>query len=129
MVVHAKSKQKIQPRRNRHYHRGTLSARPRRARLPGRTLHLASLRYDLAKLRAKGLVAKLPHSRRYQLLPQGYSICLIFLKLFERVYTPLIAGLLSPVGADRQIDQLIPTRADPDSSSLDIAKDRREIIL
>jgi len=66
---------------------------------------LASLRYDLAKLRAKGLVAKLPRSRRYQLLAQGYSICLIFLKLFERVYAPLTAGLLSPVSADRQIDQ------------------------
>jgi len=64
---------------------------------------LASLRYDLSKLRAKGLVAKLPGSRRYQLLPQGYSICLIFLKLFERVYAPLTAGLLSPVSADAKV--------------------------
>lgn len=47
---------------------------------PAKSYTLASLRYDLAKLRAKGLVAKLPSSRRYQLLPQGYSICLIFLK-------------------------------------------------
>jgi hypothetical protein len=46
---------------------------------------LASLRYDLSKLRAKGLIAKLPNPRRYQLLPQGYAICLIFLKLFERI--------------------------------------------
>ena len=38
---------------------------------------LASLRYDLSKLRAKGLVEKLPHSRRYRLLPEGYSICLV----------------------------------------------------
>lgn len=38
---------------------------------------LASLRYDLSKLRAKGLVEKLPHSRHYRLLPEGYSICLI----------------------------------------------------
>ena len=64
---------------------------------------LASLRYDLSKLRAKGLVAKLPNFRRYQLLPQGYSICLIFLKLFERVYAPLTAGLLSPVKADARL--------------------------
>ena len=64
---------------------------------------LASLRYDLSKLRAKGLVTKLPNSRRYQLLPQGYSVCLVFLKLFERVYEPLTAGLLSPVGADARI--------------------------
>ena len=64
---------------------------------------LASLRYDLSKLRAKGLVAKLPNSRRYQLLPQGYSVCLIFLKLFERVYAPLTAGLLSPINADARL--------------------------
>ena len=65
---------------------------------------LASLRYDLSKLRAKGLVAKLPNSRRYQLLPHGYSICLIFLKLFERVYAPLTAGLLSPVKPDARLE-------------------------
>jgi hypothetical protein len=67
---------------------------------PAERYTLASLRYDLAKLRAKGLVAKLPSSRRYQLLPCGYSICLVFLKLFERVYAPLTAGLLSPVRPD-----------------------------
>ncbi len=64
---------------------------------------LASLRYDLSKLRAKGLVEKLPHSRRYRLLPNGYSICLVFLKLFERIYAPLTAGLLSPVPADAKL--------------------------
>src|SRR4029453_10473013 len=37
---------------------------------------LAALRYDLSKLRAKGLVAKLPNSRRYQLPPTRYQICL-----------------------------------------------------
>jgi hypothetical protein len=61
---------------------------------------LASPRYVLSKLRAKGLVEKLPHSRRYRLHPNGYSICLVFLKPFERVYAPLTAGLLSPVKAD-----------------------------
>ena len=64
---------------------------------------LASLRYDLSKFRAKGLVDKLPHSRRYRLLPSGYSICLVFLKLFERVYAPLTAGLLSPLKADAKL--------------------------
>src|ERR1700751_4679327 len=53
---------------------------------------LASLRYDLRKLRVKHLVEKLPKSRRYRLCPQGYSICLVFLKLFERVYSPRAAG-------------------------------------
>jgi hypothetical protein len=64
---------------------------------------LASLRYDVSKIRAKGLLAKLPNSRRYQLLPQGYSICPVFLKLFERVYAPLTAGLLSPIKADARL--------------------------
>jgi len=64
---------------------------------------LASLRYDLSKLRAKGLVERVPHSRRYRLLAQGYTICLVFLKLFERVYAPLTAGLLNPVAADARL--------------------------
>jgi hypothetical protein len=32
---------------------------------------LSSLRYDLSQLRAKGLVERVPHSRRYRLLPHG----------------------------------------------------------
>jgi DNA-binding transcriptional ArsR family regulator len=64
---------------------------------------LSSLRYELSKLRAKGLVEKLPRSRRYRLLPEGYRICLVFLKLFERIYAPLTAGLLQPFAADAQL--------------------------
>jgi hypothetical protein len=66
---------------------------------------LASLRYDLSKskLRAKRLIVKLPRSRRYQLLPQAYSLCLVFLKLFERIYAPLTAGLLGPVTGDARL--------------------------
>src|SRR5580698_5484249 len=66
---------------------------------------LASLRYDLSKLRVKGLVERVPHSRRYRLLRNGYSVCLVFLKLFERIYAPLTAGLLSPVSGDRKLQQ------------------------
>jgi hypothetical protein len=66
---------------------------------------LAALRYELWKLRAKGLVEKLPHSRRYRLLPNGYRICLLFLKLFDKIYAPLTAGLLHPFPADRTITQ------------------------
>jgi hypothetical protein len=66
---------------------------------------LASLRYDLSKLRAKNLVEKLPRSRRYRLPPSGYSVCLIFLKLFERIYAPLTAGLLSPLPGDHRLQQ------------------------
>jgi hypothetical protein len=61
---------------------------------------LAALRYDLSKLRAKGLVDKLPHTRRYRLQPHGYTISVVFLKLFERIYAPLTAGLLQPFRGD-----------------------------
>jgi len=64
---------------------------------------LASLRYGLSKLRAKGLIEKVPRSRRYRLVGKGYSICLVFLKLFEKIYAPLAAGLLHPFPADRKL--------------------------
>jgi hypothetical protein len=66
---------------------------------------LGSLRYDLSKLRAKGLVERVPRSRRYRLLREGYSICLVFLKLFERIYAPLTAGLLQPFSGDTRLQQ------------------------
>jgi hypothetical protein len=62
---------------------------------------LASFRYDLSKLRAKGLVERIPKSRRYRLVGKGYSICVAFLKLFEKIYAPLTAGLLTPFRGDR----------------------------
>jgi hypothetical protein len=68
--------------------------------VPATKYTLGALRYDLSKLRAKGLVHKLPHSRRYQLRPHGYTISLVFLKLFERIYAPLTAGLLHPFRGD-----------------------------
>ena len=49
---------------------------------------LASLRYDLSKLASKASSRNLPRSRRYQLPPEGYSVCLIFLKLFDRLCAP-----------------------------------------
>lgn len=73
---------------------------------------LGSLRYDLSKLRAKGLVEKIPHSRRYRLAPEGYSICLVFLKLFERIYAPLTAGLLHPFRGDAKIANARLTQLD-----------------
>jgi hypothetical protein len=62
---------------------------------------LASLRYDLSKLRAKQLLERIPQSRRYRLVGKGYSICVAFLKLFEKIYAPLTAGLLKPFRNDR----------------------------
>jgi hypothetical protein len=70
---------------------------------PPEHYRLSSLRYELGELRAKGLVEKLPHSRRYRLLPAGYRICVVFLKLFERIYAPLTAGRLHPFAGDAHL--------------------------
>jgi pimeloyl-ACP methyl ester carboxylesterase len=63
---------------------------------------------------------KLPRSRRYRLAHKGYSICVLLLKLFERIYAPLTAGLLKPFTGDRnlapdkrcQLDRLYQRPAD-----------------
>ena len=75
---------------------------------------LGSLRYDLSKLRAKGLVQRLDKSRRYRLTADGYRICVVYLKLFEKLYAPLTNAILKPFKQDRcvvdsktsQLDQL-----------------------
>jgi hypothetical protein len=64
------------------------------------TYTLAQLRYDLQKLRAKDLVLKIPGSQKYRLTPEGYRVCLVFLKLFHRVYAPLTAGACDPLPHD-----------------------------
>jgi hypothetical protein len=66
---------------------------------------LASFRYDLSKLPAKGWIERIPKSRRYRLVGKGYSICVAFLKLFARIYAPLTAGLLAPFRRDRVLEQ------------------------
>jgi hypothetical protein len=81
-------------------------------RLSSKEYSLASLRYDLAKLRAKHLVQKISDSRRYQLTREGYSICLLFLKLFERIYAPLTAGVLRPCPNDTKLNPLQRTDLD-----------------
>lgn len=65
--------------------------------LPAGPYSLAGLRYDLGKLRAKHLVKKLPNSRRCRLTPEGYSICVLFLKLFERIYAPSPLACWRPI--------------------------------
>jgi hypothetical protein len=85
---------------------------------------LASLRYDLSKLRVKGLAEKLPHSRRYRLLPRGYQICLIYLKLFERIYAPLVSGLLARCNDDEKLLLASRTQLDRLYSAVLAALDR-----
>ena len=37
------------------------------------------------------------------MIGKGYTICLVFLKLFEKIYAPLTAGLLAPFRGDRSL--------------------------
>jgi hypothetical protein len=68
--------------------------------LPTATYRLGQLRYDLAKLRAKGLVLKVPQTQTYRLTAPGFRLCVLFLKLFQRVYGPFAAAVLQPVTHD-----------------------------
>ena len=67
------------------------------------TYRLGQLRYDLAKLRAKGLVERVAGTQTYRLPSQGYRIAILFLKLFHRIYAPLTAGTLGPVPEDSRL--------------------------
>jgi hypothetical protein len=69
------------------------------------TYRLGQLRYDLAKLRAKGLVVKVPKTQTYRLTPPGLRICVLFLKLFQRVYAPLSAAVLQPLTHDAALPE------------------------
>jgi len=85
---------------------------------------LSQLRYDLAKLRAKGLVLKLPKTQMYRLTPQGFRICVLFLKLFQRVYAPFTAAILQPIADDALLPQARRSRLDNSYAAVDHALDR-----
>jgi hypothetical protein len=58
-------------------------------RLADNDYRLSQLRYDLAKLRAKGLVERLGRTRRYRLTPPGAKIGVLLVKLRARLLGPL----------------------------------------
>jgi hypothetical protein len=60
-------------------------------RLAGTDYRLSQLRYDLAKLRAKGLVERLGRTRRYRLTRSGARIGVLLVKLRARLLGPLAA--------------------------------------
>jgi hypothetical protein len=64
---------------------------------------LSQLRYDLGKLRGKGLVARLPGTQRYQLAAEGYRLAVLYQKVYHRLYAPLTAATLEPVATDNLI--------------------------
>jgi hypothetical protein len=60
-----------------------------RHRLADNDYRLSQLRYDLAKLRAKGLVQRLGRTRRYRLTPSGAKTAVLLVKLRVRLLGPL----------------------------------------
>ena len=82
---------------------------------------LSQLRYDLAKLRAKGLVLRLPRTQRYQLTPPGYRLAVLYQKLYHRLYGPLTAGILTPDPADARLPNHRRTKLDQLYAAVDKA--------
>lgn len=74
-----------------------------RAALNQPDYNLNQLRYDLAKLRAKNLVERVPSTHTYRLTDQGYRIAVLYLKLYHRLYAPLTTAILDPYPPDNQI--------------------------
>jgi hypothetical protein len=67
-----------------------------RHRLAADDYRLSQLRYDLAKLRAKGLVERLGRTRRYRLTPPGARIGVLLVKLRARLLGPLATLATQP---------------------------------
>jgi hypothetical protein len=69
--------------------------------------------YDLRRLRAHQIIERIPHSRTYQLTPDGLSTALFFTRLTRRVIIPAlaqIAGTSPPPGSPlRQADRACNT--------------------
>lgn len=61
---------------------------------------LSQLRYDLGKLRGKGLVLRVAGTQCYQLTSEGYQLAVLYQKLYHRLYAPLTAAILTPDAAD-----------------------------
>jgi hypothetical protein len=64
---------------------------------------LSQLRYDLGKLRAKGLIEKVNGTQSYRLMPEGYRLCVLFLKLFHKVFAPLTSAILHPLASPKSL--------------------------
>jgi len=52
--------------------------------------------YDIRKLRGKGLINKIPESRRYTIPPQAIRTIAALVILREKVLRPILAGVGKP---------------------------------
>ena len=58
---------------------------------PEKEYTLSQLRYDLGKLRAKGLIEKVPGQNRYQLTCVGLNPCALLTQLRSSFFGPLLS--------------------------------------
>jgi hypothetical protein len=65
--------------------------------------HAAQLRYDLGKLRGKGLVQRVRGTQQYELSRAGYQVAVLYQKLYHRLYAPLTAAVLAPQRTDNGV--------------------------
>jgi hypothetical protein len=63
----------------------------------------AQLRYDLGKLRAKGLVQRVAGAQQYELSRSGYQVAVLYQKLYHRLYAPLTATVLARAPDDNAV--------------------------
>lgn len=79
----------------------------------------SQLRYDLAKLRAKGLVERIGSSRRYRVTPAGFRIGTVLVKVRFRLLGPLITSAATP----RPRSTTPPTAVEVANRKIDAALD------
>jgi hypothetical protein len=81
---------------------------------------LSQLRYDLSKLRVKGLVERLGTTRRYRLTPLGLKLGVLLVKLWFRLLGPLGSLALEPAPPRKSRH---PSQVEAASHQLDLALD------
>jgi len=73
--------------------------------------------YDLARLKANGLIERLPHTNNYQLTAEGQRVAIFYTKVHDRLLRPLIAADAPPAPTElrqalRVIDRHVDAYAD-----------------
>jgi len=71
------------------------------------TYPAGSMTYDLRRLRLHGLIARVPHSHRYRITPEGARVAMFYARLYTRALRPVSS--LQPEGsarAQRAFDRL-----------------------
>lgn len=64
--------------------------------LPAAQISAGRMTYDLRRLRLHGLIARIPHTQRYQLTDFGLKTALFYSRVYQRVLRPGLAELCDP---------------------------------